>query len=293
LTATITATYAGTSKQANLAVNAATSSFAGYHDSMDTNQGAAGWAWDGNNPACRSQIDLFLDGTTLLATVTANAFRQDLLNNGIGDGYHAWGYVLTSPPLDGLAHSVTAKHHATGAAETDSPRGFAYNVPIFPSQTPNFVHCCGTTEVGTWFHSSAAGAIKALRFYQSAGETGGATNNHTLRLWSSSGTQLASVVIPFTAGAGWREGTLATPYTIVANTDYVVSYNINHELAEYNCTPAFPFSNTVTRGSYTFTLTAMQTKYNLTQGQFPNTGACSNPFADIKLYAGTQAGSIF
>ncbi len=289
LTATISATYNGTSKQTNLAVNSTASSFAGNHDSVDTNAAAVGWAWDAYNPACRTQVDLYLDGTTLLSTVTANAFRQDLLNAGIGDGSHAWGYVLPSPPLDGLAHTVTAKYHATGGAEPNSPLGFAYNVPIFPTQTPNFVHCCATTEVGTWFHSSAAGVIKALRFYQSANETGGTTNNHTVRLWSSSGASLASVVIPFTSGAGWREGALATPYPIVANTDYVVSYNINHELAEFNCTPAFPFSNTVTKGGYTFTLTATQTKYNLTQGQFPNTGACSNPFADIKFYAGTKS----
>jgi Domain of unknown function (DUF4082) len=293
LNATIQATYNGTSKQSNLAVNPATSSFAGNHDSVDTNAIASGWAWDSRNPSCRTQVDLYLDGTTLLSTVTANAFRQDLLNNGIGDGSHAWGYVLTSPPLDGLAHNVTAKYHATGVAEPSSPRGFAYNVPIFPTQIPTDVHCCGITEVGTWFHSSAAGVVKALRFYQSANETGGATNNHTIRLWSSSGTLLASVVIPFTSGAGWREGTLATPYPIVANTDYVVSYGINHELAQYSCTPPFPFSNTVTKGSYTFTLTATQTKYNLTQGQFPNTAACSNPFIDVKFYAGTQSGSTF
>lgn len=29
------------------------------------------------------------------------------------------------------------------------------------------------------------------------------------------------------------------------------------------------------------------------QGQFPNTAACSNPFIDIKFYAGTQAGLAF
>lgn len=291
LTATINATYNGTSKQANLAVNPATASFAGYHDSVDTNTIVSGWAWDANNPACRTQVDLYLDGTTFLTTLTANGFRQDLLNGRIGDGFHGWGYVLPSPLQDGLAHNVTAKYHATGVVEPSSPRGFAYNVPIFPTQIPNAVHCCATTEVGTWFHSSASGVIKALRFYQSANETGGTANNHTIRLWSSSGALLASVVVPFTAGAGWREGTLAAPYPIVANTDYVVSYGINHELAQYNCMPAFPFSNTVTKGNYTLTLTATQTKYNLTQGQFPNTAACSNPFIDIKLYAGTQTGS--
>lgn len=47
----------------------------------------SGWAWDyTNNPI---SVDLY-DGSIPLVTVVANQFRQDLLNAGIGNGYHAF-----------------------------------------------------------------------------------------------------------------------------------------------------------------------------------------------------------
>jgi hypothetical protein len=42
-----------------------------------------GWAWDANHPNTSINVDVY-DGNTLIATVAANQFRQDLLNAGIG-----------------------------------------------------------------------------------------------------------------------------------------------------------------------------------------------------------------
>src|SRR5581483_7341126 len=65
----------------------------------------SGWAWDKNNPAATVSVDI-LDGSTLVATVAASVFRQDLLTAGYGDGYHGFGYSTPNLLKDGRTHSV-------------------------------------------------------------------------------------------------------------------------------------------------------------------------------------------
>lgn len=298
LTATITATYSGYTKTATVTVNPATPSYAGSFDSIGFapntyTPALSGWAWDADNPNCSTQVDLDLDGSTLLTTVTANAYSATLKNEGIGNGYHAWTFTTTGLPQDGVAHNVAAKHHVTQASEVTSPRGFAYNVPMFPTLTPPTTdYVAGATggEIGSQFHATYSGYVKALRFYESPYETG----NHKLNLWNDTGTLLGSATTSAT-GAGWHEATLGTPVLINAGTNYRVSYNVNANGHYYKdpCSPAYPFTNSVSKGNYGFSIVATEGVYatNATQGSFPNGTACSNVFADVKFYAGTQTGS--
>ena len=71
----------------------------GYHDVADCST-IAGWAWDASQPTTPIAVDIY-DGSTLIGTVTAGNFRQDLQNAGIGDGNH--GFQVTTPPgvIDG------------------------------------------------------------------------------------------------------------------------------------------------------------------------------------------------
>src|SRR4051812_26181245 len=46
-----------------------------------------GWAWHKNRPDEPVEVDL-LDGDKALTTVKADSFRQDLLDNKIGNGKH-------------------------------------------------------------------------------------------------------------------------------------------------------------------------------------------------------------
>src|SRR5271157_90719 len=80
-------------------------------------------------------------------------------------------------------------------------------------------------ELGTYFESSVAGQVTALRVYVGPVEAG---NPGTIvgNLWNASGNNLESATFSNIA-AGWNEVTLATPISISANTIYVVSANTN------------------------------------------------------------------
>jgi len=62
----------------------AAESLTGYIDEADGNH-IAGWIWQPLQPVARITVDLF-DGDTRLARVSANQYRADLLEAGIGDG---------------------------------------------------------------------------------------------------------------------------------------------------------------------------------------------------------------
>ena len=77
-----------------------------------------------------------------------------------------------------------------------------------------------SVEIGVRFQSDTAGYIKGIRFYKGAGNTG----PHTGKLWTASGTLLASATFSGETASGWQEVRFATPVAITANTTYVASY---------------------------------------------------------------------
>ncbi|MEO8195990.1 MAG: IPT/TIG domain-containing protein [Thermoanaerobaculia bacterium] len=103
--------------------------YGGYHDGIDCNT-TFGWAWDSNAPTGRINVNLY-DGSTLLGTALANRFRQDLLNAGIGDGFHAFTFSLPPSVRDGNPHTITAKFGGTSTA-----------IPI-----PRTIQCSGSPSV--------------------------------------------------------------------------------------------------------------------------------------------------
>lgn len=100
-------------------------------------------------------------------------------------------------------------------------------VSLFTTQTPaNPNYTDGPTydyEFGMRFSSSVNGTITGIRYWRAASETG----THTGRIWSSTGTLLASVVFTGDTGSGWKTQALASPLAITAGTTYVVSVNAN------------------------------------------------------------------
>lgn len=70
---------------------------------LDAVEGAKiyGWAWDRSRPGERVAVELRV-GDAVLATVTADRERPDLLANGIGDGVHAFEMELDVPPPAGV-----------------------------------------------------------------------------------------------------------------------------------------------------------------------------------------------
>ena len=101
-----------------------------YHGSLgvtDTTR-IVGWAWDKNRPDAPVSVDIY-DGNTLLTTVTADQFRKDLVDAGIGNGKH--GFVLETPAAlkDNQRHEVTAKIASNEFTLANSPRVIAPKSP--------------------------------------------------------------------------------------------------------------------------------------------------------------------
>ena len=65
------------SNTANTAARSGPSAYEGYHDITSCN-GILAWAWDKNHPDDPVKLDIY-DGNLLIDTVTADGFRQDLL----------------------------------------------------------------------------------------------------------------------------------------------------------------------------------------------------------------------
>ena len=78
----------------------------------------------------------------------------------------------------------------------------------------------GSVTLGLRFSSDVPGVVTGIRYYKAAGNTG----THTGNLWSSTGTQLATVTFAGESASGWQQASFSSPVAIVANTTYVVSY---------------------------------------------------------------------
>ena len=234
-----------------------------------------GWAWDRNLPNTPINVDVLVNGV-LSTTVTANAYRADLVSAGKGNGYH--GFNANIPYQQGR-RVISTRFTGTAVNLSRSSKPVYCDWSIFTNQTPgSYIAASPGYEVGTQFSSRWGGNVTALRFYEAPGETG----SHTLKLWSDTGgTPLRSVTIPATGTAGWRTATLSSPYTISPNTRYRVSVNTNTMQSKTACgpgTPNYPI--------YNDPFTA-HTGFWGSVGAFPNTGSCGIYFVDV-VFSSTQ-----
>lgn len=71
-----------------------------------------GWVIDDNSPDS-VEVDIFVDNE-LITQVTANIFRQDLLDAGIGDGKCGFNGVIPDYLFDNLEHQIDIKEKLTG-----------------------------------------------------------------------------------------------------------------------------------------------------------------------------------
>ena len=76
------------------------------------------------------------------------------------------------------------------------------------------------------FTFAVNGSITGIRFYKLANDTG----PHTGSLWSSTGTQLATVTFTNESISGWQTATFSNPVDITKGTTYVASYHTNGDL---------------------------------------------------------------
>ncbi|GAB3319783.1 hypothetical protein GCM10027299_12710 [Larkinella ripae] len=103
-----------------------------------------GWAWNRNKPNAVVSVEI-LDGSTVLTTLPAGDFRQDLLDNGKGNGHHAFHYPLPASLKDGAPHSLSARVKDSGFTLKNSPKALVCQnspeppvgnkAPVAPSPT--------------------------------------------------------------------------------------------------------------------------------------------------------------
>ncbi|MEK7153037.1 MAG: DUF4082 domain-containing protein [Patescibacteria group bacterium] len=77
----------------------------------------------------------------------------------------------------------------------------------------------GGIEVGFKFRTDVSGYITGVRFYKQ-GSMGG---THTGNMWTTGGSNLATVTFSGESASGWQEMSFATPVAVTANTTYVAS----------------------------------------------------------------------
>lgn len=93
--------------------------FQGFFDSCGPSH-VTGWVFDRASPGTPLEIEVRVDGTPV-ATATANLFRMDLLENGIGAGVCAFKVPLPEVLSDGLEHKVEVREVSTGFILPNSP----------------------------------------------------------------------------------------------------------------------------------------------------------------------------
>ncbi|MEX1254773.1 MAG: DUF4082 domain-containing protein [Dehalococcoidia bacterium] len=89
-------------------------------------------------------------------------------------------------------------------------------VPSHPDNQP--------WELGVKFTSDLNGYATGVRFYKGLSNTG----THSVNLWSSSGTLLATTTSSNETTSGWQEALFPAPVAIAAGTTYIASYHMEH-----------------------------------------------------------------
>ncbi|HJT73565.1 MAG TPA: DUF4082 domain-containing protein [Chitinophaga sp.] len=133
----------------------------------------------------------------------------------------------------------------------------------------------GPVELGMQFKSSTSGTITKFRYYKVAGETG----THTGRLWSANGRLLKTAVFSAETDTGWQTVTLDTPYSISADTVYIIAVNSR----SYYAATWEGLATAISNGPLS-SIGGKNGVYNYTAGGFPASSyRNTNYFRDIEF----------
>lgn len=140
---------------------------------------------------------------------------------------------------------------------------------ILGTRTPGFTDDGDYKELGLIFTANVSGTIVGIRMYKTASEP---VSSITGRIWSAGGSLLASATFP-TISTGWNEVMLATPLSINADTNYVVSSNVSTSggIFYISLTNSGLSSEIVSSPGGNIKAIAGGARYNMTAGSFPST----------------------
>ncbi len=242
-------------------------SYQGYVEVVNCNQ-ISGWAWDsthGNDPITVS----IYRNNTFVTTRNANLFRQDLLNAGKGNGFHAFTYAPNSSFKNGIWQVASVRFPTGGDLTYLVGADLQCNASLFSGLTPaENLSTGGTTyTVGTQFSAARSGQITEIGFYRALNETG----SNILKLWTNSGTPLATATTNCTAN-NWCWADIPD-VNITAGTLYRVTATTNSYQSKTSCGIGSGIENGL--------LDAYQ-GFWIAGNAFPTNGSCSNFFVDVK-----------
>lgn len=83
-----------------------------------------GWAWNNTHPFVRTQVqvyDVTAKASALLATLTADLPRKDLLAQGKGDGKHGFAFVPPDSLRNTAGHKLSVRIIGTVSELAGSP----------------------------------------------------------------------------------------------------------------------------------------------------------------------------
>ncbi|MBF0463743.1 MAG: radical SAM protein [Nitrospirae bacterium] len=132
--------------------------------------GFSGWAYDKKNPDTPVDIEIADSSTqTLVGTVTADIYRKDLKDAGIGNGCHAFRFDLPDYMADGKEHTITAK-----IVNTDfflSANFLTVNIPV-EIEYEGYIEFFDKTGFSGWAYSKKTpDASVDIEIYDAATQT--------------------------------------------------------------------------------------------------------------------------
>src|SRR5262245_56748185 len=133
----------------------------GYLDEMTHQLVSGWWAPEPGEPPGQRFVRVYLDGVEL-GTMRANFFRQDLLDQGISDGYSGFKFFFNAAPNPFVDHVVEVKDRDTGKGVIPCPitlpsvlhpppdSMFAFDPTVVATHIGDARYVDGVWHVGIW-----------------------------------------------------------------------------------------------------------------------------------------------
>ena len=202
-----------------------------------------GWAWDRNKPNTAVSIDI-LDGVTVIGTLLAGDFRQDLLDAGKGNGKHAFRFSIPESVKDGLVHNLSARVSGSSFILKDSPKALicqgtsspGNKAPVPPS--PTVLVAPLSAQVGVPFSGTLVAFIDPENqplTYALSGLPEGLAINMTSRVISGTPTQAGTFVLAYSASDGVLTNSVSFPLTVNPAGSTTVTGSFEGYLDKLDC----------------------------------------------------------
>jgi len=174
-----------------------------------------------------------------LASGHTNGPLTALADSDVGNGVFAYGPSSSFPntSFQGSNYWIDVMFEPGATPVGDS----LFSLSDVPATVT--VNDPSAVELGVKFTAGVAGTIAGIRFYKGSQNTGA----HQGRLWTDTGSLLATVSFSGETASGWQTAYLITPIAISPGTTYIISY---HSEGFYSASGAY-FATAHTNGPLT------------------------------------------